>query len=145
MQLAEFATKSADFRRLLAWRLTFGVWALLIAANFYLSAERFPIWVGLVIIGFYGTWLQANLNRTGNDQRIAWEAANEANRLMKLGLDLTTPSHIGVLFTPKWYRKHLSVMTSWSFRLHFWFTVGLVIIFYLTKVDQITFLYLSLT
>ncbi|MGH6735095.1 MAG: hypothetical protein ACRECX_03315 [Methyloceanibacter sp.] len=135
MQIANFAVARCDGRRQYEWKLTFGVWALLSATLIYVKADAFPLVFGFAVLVLYGAWLQAILKRNQNDTVIAWHSLRKANSDLKLGLDLKQPSFIKPL---EGWRNYFGFFVNWSMGLQFWFTAGLIALFYSLKVNEPT-------
>ena len=145
LQIANFAVGRVDVRRQFEWKLSFGVWALLGAALIYVRADAFPALIGVAILGLYAVHLHAHLSRNYYDINLAWDAVREANSLLELGLNMRVPAFVERPEEQSSFRRYFSFLTNWATGLQFWFTAGLIMLFYAVKVKTFTLWWLSAT
>ena len=146
LKLAEFAAGRWDARKQFEWRVTLGVWAVLVAAILYFRADTLPVWLGLAILVVYGNWLQNIWRRHSSDANLAWQdfhsareeiecstsqqlqAENETIAKLRIGKGSHTP---GVA-------KVFGFLSDWSLRFQFLCTMGLLTFVYVFCANHIT-------
>jgi hypothetical protein len=139
MKLADFAAGRWDAPRQYEWKLAFGIWAFLGAALTFVEANAFPWFLGFLIVIFYAIWLRGVWLRNEQDGEIAWRATRAADKILELNLVRPKPKSLEPRIKNENYRHFLGFLGNWSMGLQFWFTVTLVVLFYIVKVHETTF------
>ena len=142
MKLAEFGTARGDARRHYEWKLTMGIWAVLVAAVIYFKVDTLPIWPGGLSLFVYACWLQGLWRRNASDAEFAWNFVNEAQQLLaphKIKIIKARPDlRIGKGREPGLIAKRIGFLQNWSLRLEFIYTCGLMGLVYFYSANKIT-------
>ena len=93
MKQADFAFKLFDGRRTYEWKVTLGLWAMILASIAVLKGQPLPIWVGPVIVIVYASfWVRGTWVANENDKQMAIHFRTHAEKILLNPKHEVTPS-----------------------------------------------------
>lgn len=131
LKVATFVSTRRDARQAVEWKMSFGVWTLLVAG----LVKGFAVinW-GLVLIPLlYGYWMQSIWVRHENDSHIMWTHTQDAQIILEKH-GLKNPMHAWVAPAVNLKRK-LGFLSGWASLMQFLITLALTLLLFTTAAE----------
>ena len=129
MKLAEFGASRHDGRREYEWKVTLGLWAVIVAAIATFHGQTLPKWLGYVTIFVFAfLWLRGVWVSNEKDKTLSLHYRRQAEQLLT---NSSPTSEVSFTSTIPWYKQAFGFLFDWSMLFQLVTTIGLLKLAYL--------------
>ncbi len=129
MKLAEFGASRHDGRREYEWKVTLGLWAVIVAAIATFHGQVLPKWLGYVTIFVFAfLWLRGVWVSNQKDKTLSLHYRQQAEQLLTNPMPSKEAPFTGTI---PWHQQAFGFLFDWSMLFQLVTTIGLVKLAYL--------------